>query len=116
MSEQQMNTPTFPSANTLIGRALIRLMQGRRFTHRDFQNETASYRLSSRIERLRNRYGWQIEAIKETALTSDPAARTATYARYFLDPDYLRSVRAELGSSYNEFIDTVRRFENKAGK
>jgi hypothetical protein len=41
--------PTLPRHSTLIARAGMRLLKGQRFTHKDFQNETASYRLSGYI-------------------------------------------------------------------
>lgn len=34
-----MNTPTLPRIETLTARALVRLVLGQQFTHRDFQNE-----------------------------------------------------------------------------
>jgi hypothetical protein len=94
----------------------MRLMAGRKFTHRDFQNETASYRLSSSIEQLRNRHGWPIESTEETAPTKDPTGRQAAYARYSLDPEFLRSVRTEMGERFDNFIEAVRRFEGKGEK
>jgi hypothetical protein len=111
-----MRTPRFPKTNTLTGRALMRLMTGRKFTHRDYQNETASYRLSSFIEQLRNRHGWQIESIEETSPTKDPTGRNATYVRYSLDPEFLRSVRTEMGERFDNFIEAVKRYEDKGGK
>jgi hypothetical protein len=64
-----MNQLSFPRINTLAARALARLVTGQQFTHRDFQNETASYRLASFIEQLRNRHKWPIETKEETRLT-----------------------------------------------
>ena len=106
-----MITPTFPKTNTLTARALLRLLAGQRFTHRDFQRETASYRLSSFIEQLRNRHGWSIETKEETAPTSDPTGRTATYGRYLIEPEILKALRAELGERLDKFIEAVKRFE-----
>lgn len=111
-----MNTPKLPRTDKLTGRALMRLMIGRKFTHRDYQNETASYRLSSFIEQLRNRHGWPIESTEETAPTKDPTGRNATYVRYSLDPEYLRNVRAEMGERFDNFIEAVKRFEAKGEK
>jgi len=111
-----MRTPKFPRTDTLTGRACMRLMTGRKFTHREFQNETASYRLSSYIEQLRNRHGWPIESTEETAPTKDPTGRIATYARYGLDPAFLRSLRAEMGERFDNFIKAVKRFEAKGDK
>lgn len=111
-----MAAPKPPRTDTLTGRALMRLMTGRKFTHRDYQNETASYRLSGYIEQLRNRHGWPIESTEETAPTKDLTGRNATYARYSLDPVFLRSVRAEMGERFDNFIEAVKRFEAKGEK
>ncbi|WP_446807944.1 hypothetical protein ACH50O_11555 [Methylomonas sp. 2BW1-5-20] len=111
-----MAAPKLPRTDTLTGRALMRLMTGRKFTHRDYQNETASYRLSGYIEQLRNRHGWPIESTEETAPTKDPIGRNATYSRYSLDPEFLRSVRAEMGERFDNFIEAVKRFEAKGEK
>jgi len=106
-----MRTPTFPRTNTLTGRALMRLLTGKQYTHRDFQNETASYRLSSYIESLRNRHGWPIETKEETAPTRDPTGRNATYGRYLIEPEILLELRRLLGERLQKFIDAVKRFE-----
>jgi len=108
-----MNAPTFPRTDTLTGRALMRLVSGQQFTHQDFQNETASYRLSSYIESLRNRHGWPIETKEETAPTNDPTGRTATYGRYLIEPGNLKVLRDELGERLSKFIEAVKRFESK---
>ncbi|MCK9635872.1 MAG: hypothetical protein M0R41_06310 [Methylobacter tundripaludum] len=109
-----MKAPTFPRTDTLTARALMRLVTGQQFTHRDFQNETASYRLSGYIEQLRNRHGWQIETKEETAPTSDPTGRATTYGRYLIEPEILKALPAELGERINKFIDAVKRFEARA--
>lgn len=107
-----MTTPTFPRTHTLTARSLMRLVTGQQFTHRDFQNETASYRLSGYIESLRNRHGWPIETKDETALTSDKVPRLATYGRYFIEPEVLQMLRVEQGERLDGFIEAVKRFES----
>lgn len=106
-----MSTPTFPRIDTLTARALMRLLTGQQFTHRDFQNETSSYRLSSPIEQLRNRHCWPIETKDETALTCDRVPRLATYGRYSIEPEVLAMLRVELGERLTRFVDTVKRYE-----
>lgn len=108
-----MKNPTFPRTDTLTARALMRLLIGQMFTHRDFQNATASYRLSGYIEQLRNRHGWQIETKEETAPTKDPTGRNATYVRYYINADFLRNVKNELGERIESFIEAVQCFEAK---
>jgi hypothetical protein len=111
-----MKAPIAPIKDTLTVRGLMRLMIGRKFTHRDFQNETASYRLSGFIAQLLNRHGRQIESSEKLAPTKDPASRNSTYAPYSLDPEFLISVRAEMGERFDNFIETFKRFEAKGEK
>lgn len=106
-----MSKPTFPRTNTLVARALMRLLLGEQFTHRDFQNATASYRLSGYIERLRNGHGWPIETKEETAPTNDKVRRVATYGRYLIEPDVLIGLHLIMGERLARFIDAVQRFE-----
>lgn len=111
-----MKAPTFPRLGTLTARALMRLLTGKQFTHRDFQNETASYRLSGYIEQLRNRHGWPIETIEETAPTKDPMGRMATYGRYLIPPEALLNLKKLLGERMEKFIEAVKRFEGRDDK
>ncbi|MBF6649529.1 hypothetical protein [Methylobacter sp. BlB1] len=110
-----MITPTFPRLDSLTARALMRLLSGRQFTHRDFQNETASYRLSEYIRQLRTRHNWPIETKEETSPTSDPTGRTAIYGRYLIEPEILMELKKLLGERVEKFIDAVRRFEGRRG-
>jgi len=89
----------------------VLIFDGRQFTHREFQNETASYRLSGYIQQLRHRHGWPIETKEETAKTNDPTGRTATYGRYYIKPEILAQLRNELGERMTKFIESVKRFE-----
>ena len=106
-----MNTPTFPRTHTLTARALMRLLKGEKFTHRDFQNQTASYRLSGYIEHLRNRHGWIIESKEETAPTSDKVKRIAIYARYSIETEILAMYKSDMGERLTRFIEAVEKFE-----
>ena len=107
-----MKAPTFPRTYTLTARSLMRLVTGQQFTHRDFQNETASYRLSSYIEQLRNRHDWPIETKEETSVTNDRVPRLATYGRYFIEPEVLTMLRSELSERLEGFIEAVKRYES----
>jgi len=106
-----MKTPSLPDRKTLSARALMRLLSGQKITHRGFQNETASYRLSSFIENLRNRHGWIITTQDETAPTADPVGRTAVYGVYLIEPEILATYRQAFGVRLDQFIEAVRRFE-----
>ncbi|WAK02787.1 hypothetical protein [Methylobacter sp. YRD-M1] len=107
-----MKAPTFPKTDTLTARALMRLLIGQQFTHRDFQNETASYRLSGYIEQLRHRHNWPIETKEEAARTTDPTGRIAIYGRYLIKPDVLKELWQLFDERLGNFIEAVKRFEN----
>jgi hypothetical protein len=107
-----MNAPTFPRNDTLTARALMRLVTGQQVTHRDFQSATASYRLSSNIEILRNDLGWPIDDVWHEAPTNDKVKRRAKFKRYFIQSDNLAAIRAELGERLDLFIEAVKRFES----
>ena len=110
-----MPQPTFPKYNSLNGRALALLLVGEKFTHRDFQNKTASYRLSEHIRQLRDHHRWTILTIEETAQTSDPTGRIATYGRYSIDRDILLKFRNEMGDKIDAFVKAVKNFEQGGG-
>lgn len=107
-----MTTLTFPKIDTLQARALMRLLTGHQFTHADFQNETASYRLSSYIERLRNKHNWPIETKLKTALTTDIVSRNASHAIYLIDYKILIVLRFMQGERLAKFIEAVKNFES----
>jgi len=52
--------PKFPQCSGLNGRTLLRLLELKKITHRDFQDISASYRLSAWIFELRKR-GWLVD-------------------------------------------------------
>lgn len=108
-----MTKPTFPRAETLTGRALARLIQGRHLTHRDFQTETATYRLSSYIEHIRKTHNWIVETTQEESQTSDTTGRWAKYGRYSIEPELLAEYRKQIGAErFDNFIKSVQQFEN----
>lgn len=108
-----MIKPTYPRAESLAGRALARLIQGRQLTHRDFLSETATYRLSGYIEHLRKTHNWIIETIPEKAPTSDPVGRNAIFGRYSIATELLVEYREQIGTEiFNSFIQAVAKFEN----
>lgn len=106
-----MDAPKFPKYDSLIGRALLPLVLGEQITHRDFQNKTASYRLSSPIDVLRNELHWPISDVWLEGLTNDKTGRRAKYKRYFIKPEDLKALRDQLGERLDKFIEAVKRFE-----
>lgn len=106
-----MNTPKFPRYNTLAGRSLVLMLEGKRITHRDFQKHSASYRLSSSIETLRNDLHWPISDVWLECLTNDKVRRRTKYKRYFIKPEDLKALHEQLGERLDKFIKAVKRFE-----
>lgn len=89
-----MKVPSFPRMDTLRARALARLLSGQSLTHRSFDSETRTYRLSAAIHELRQE-GWAIETLIEEAPTADPVGRTARFGRYLLPLAFIQSAGAE---------------------
>jgi hypothetical protein len=109
-----MSSQKFPRANSLPGRALARLLNGERLTHRSFQNATSSYRLSHFIYVL-HEYAWPVGSIEKVGKTNDPTGRKATYSEYFFNEQDIQKIKKELGSALDKFISAVDLFEQKGG-
>lgn len=108
-----MTKPTLPNPNSMQGRTLARLMQARKISHIDILRETATYRLSAPIERLRNLHGWNIEMEWREDVTRDPTGRKARYGIYSIEPEMIRQYRKALGAErFDAFIEAVSKFEN----
>jgi len=105
-----MTTPKLPRTNSLPGRALARLLKGQRLTHRNFQNETSSYRLAHFVYVLHG-YGWSVQSIEKTRSTNDPTGRKATYAEYFFSVGDIKKLKDELGERLELFTSAVDIFE-----
>ena len=101
----------FPKKNSLTGRALALLLSGNKITHREFQNRTASYRLSAFILRLRQQYGFNIITKIENGYTKDIAGRKADYGIYFFDETTLNNLRSSYKEEIKDFIEGVKAFE-----
>jgi hypothetical protein len=109
-----MIAPTLPSAKSMQGRTLARLLQARKISHIDMLREVASYRLSAPIERLRNLHGWQIEIEYREGITRDSVGRKARYGVYSIAPELIRQYRKALGAErFDNFIESVKKFENQ---
>ena len=75
---------TYPNTDTMPARVLAMQLLGEAITHRDFWLHAGTYRLSSAIHLLRNKYGWDIQDRQEVVPTSDPTKRAANIKRYYL--------------------------------
>lgn len=80
-------------------------------THRGFQNETASYRLSEFISQLRHRHHWEIVTHERHGKTQDPTGRWVDYGVYEIPAAVLLEIRAEIGERVEAFIKSVEAFE-----
>jgi len=89
-----MDYPKFPQCCGLNGRALLRLLERKKITHRDFQDICASYRLSAWIFNLREK-GWLIDDRWENRTTSDPTGRVARYKRYWLSTEITELIKRD---------------------
>ena len=107
-----MRTPEFPRTDTLQARALCRLLSGKKFTHREFQEETQTYKLAAIVDVLRNKRGWIIDSPLEKGLTSGKIRRQVAYARYSIEPEIIAEYRKMLGERLDNFMEAVRKFES----
>ncbi len=104
--------PKLPAYNTLPGRALALLLIGQRVSHRDFQNHSASYRLSHYIYVLRG-LGWPISDHWEEGKTKDSTGRNAKYKRYLIEHQELQNLKATFGERLSGYIEAVKIFESR---
>jgi hypothetical protein len=88
-------SPTFPNPASLAGEALALLLSGRSITHPEFENLTASWRLSEPIRQLRRDHGWPVETIEILAPTEE---RPDRYIALYILPKW---VLEEVGSIHN---------------
>jgi len=109
-----MVNPKFPQCNSLTGRTLLRLIDGQKITHRDFQDASASYRLSAWVYNLRQN-GWEIDDRWEKGITNDPIGRMARFKRYWLEPDFVHQLKndKEFYTRITNFKKSVRSCERK---
>ena len=109
-----MDYQKFPQCYGLSGRALLRLLDHKKITHRDFQNISASYRLSAWIFNLREN-GWLIDNQWEQGLTSDPTGRLARYKRYWLSTEITELIKRDriFRTRVENFKKSVRSCERK---
>lgn len=84
----------YPRLDTLKARCLARLLRGDSLTHRSFDGETHTYRLSSSIEDLRAD-GWSIVTTPYVADTRDPCGRRARYGIYDLPAEIIKAAGEE---------------------
>lgn len=107
-----MNSPKFPRTNSLLGRALARLLKGQHLTYRSFQIDTSSYRLAHFIFVLHGD-GLVVQSVEKAGQTKDPTGRKATFAEYFFSADDIRNLKMEFGGVLDKFITAVDIFEQK---
>ena len=87
----------YPDQRHLPGRVLARLLQGRRYTHKDSWVELGHARLADSIWKLR-KAGWPVQIHEETVRTSDNG-RPADIGIYYLTPEVIADT-GEAGQQY----------------
>ena len=107
-----MNFPKLPRPHTLTARALYLMLKGHRISHLDFQNHSASYRLSVSICILRGD-NWPVIDHWECKKTSDNG-RPARYKKFYFTSEDLQQLQVELGERLDKFMEAVKRFESLA--
>jgi hypothetical protein len=104
-----MDAFTYPNTDTMPARTLAMLLLYEAITHRDFWLHAGTYRLSSAIHLLRNKYGWDIQDRHEVVPTSDPTKRKAHIKRYHLPQEVI----AAAGERGQHFAVIVKEWERQ---
>lgn len=91
-----MDAATFkyPRIDTLKARVLARLLRGDSVTHRSFDQESHTYRLSAPIFELRAD-SWPIATSWMVCDTKDPCGRVARYGIYDMPAETIQAAGAE---------------------
>lgn len=96
----------WPTASTLEGRFLARLMRGARMTAADWLSVARSMRLPAEACELKE-LGWSIQRRLETVRTTD-RGRLARVARYWLEPRQREAAAAsERGQRFLAAVDAA---------
>lgn len=96
----------WPSAASLEGRFLARLLRGSEPTAKDWLADAKSMRLAAEVHELRA-LGWSVHTTLETVETSD-RGRRATIARYSLPPVQREAaMRGETASHFLAAVDAA---------
>ena len=88
--------PKIPRKNTLPWIALSIMLQGKKTTHRSFDDKTESWRLAAVIHKLRKDFGWVIEEEDVNQYTKKKPRRR-TISRYFLTPNVIKKFKENGG-------------------
>lgn len=100
----------FPKPTGLQARALYRLLPaGKTLSHREFDLDVRSTRLSAFIRKLRLN-GWPIVNHDYSCLSSDPVPRLTSFTRYELFAEFT----PELEARVQAFYDSVHKLESRA--
>ena len=89
--------PKIPRKNTLPWIALSIMLQGKKTTHRSFDDKTESWRLAAVIHKLRKDFGWVIEE-EDVSQHTKKKPRRRTISRYFLAPNIIRKFKENGGA------------------
>lgn len=81
--------PIFPTPHTLPARCLAMMLNGKTFTHPEFEQVTGSWRLSAVVFTLKE-LGWPVESFDLSAPSAECPTRTISH--YFLSPKTIQAV------------------------
>ena len=84
--------PKLPKKNTLPWIALSLMLQGKKITHRSFDNKTESWRLAAVIHQLKKDFGWVIRD-KDISQHTEKKPRRRTIRKYFLSLDIIKKFK-----------------------
>lgn len=85
-----------PSKNTLAYRALSMMLQGKKISHPNFQDETSSWRLAAHIHVLK-KLGWPVQTI-EVIHNAAVKPKSRHICRYFLSHNVIEKFKRNGGA------------------
>jgi hypothetical protein len=85
-------SPNWPKPETLAGRALALLLEGREISHPEFERISGSWRLSEPVRALRHDFGWPVCSNDLPAPTDEHPDRVISF--YYLPAQVLEAVGA----------------------
>jgi len=105
-----INNVRFPrigrNSPNLEARALNMALNGLALTHRHFDAETRSYRLSRYVEILRDK-GWPLVDHELKAKTLDKVPREATFVKYELFAEFETELKEKIRAFQKELAEVI---------
>jgi hypothetical protein len=83
--------PKLPARNTLAFQALLLLLKGKKISHPDFEDKTASWRLAAHIHTL-TKLGWPVQVVDVKHYTTKKP-KNRRISQYFLSHDVVEKLK-----------------------